>query len=207
LQVLLDPEDYGFLSIRCLILIFGLEAERVVRILEVPDRYLPSGMGELEMLEGTWCARTVAFAAAWFYGERDVARRRGIYGDAWEIARHVRAAGGQTRFLGEAEALSAAPGEIIGFHYSLSLYNDDVDHDRPGRQPNHAGYTHVALVIAVDPLLGPIIVHRWKDPLDEERWPVRVEPLAALLAEHGDLFSPREMMTPWRLAFANYRFR
>lgn len=159
---------------------------------------VPPGMTRNELLREPACAKTVYRLFERAFGHDGIApAARGVVGNAWELAANVRSHGGESFPW---DAALARPGDMIGFYYAISRYNDDVDHERPGRQPNPVGYSHVALVIAVDPDYGPILIHQFNPPpelrLSGERrpWPLRVETLAGFLSAFEGFFEPIEII-------------
>jgi hypothetical protein len=170
----------------------ALALERIAR--EAGPRFLPPGVGEAELAGEAVCAKVVSrlFWSA-FGGEDDLASARGVSGDAWMMSRNVRLFGGAAYPWSASVAASARPGDIIGLHYRLSVYND---------RPKPVDYSHVALVVASGEGLGILVAHAWKvpdallAPGEAKPWPLRLELLSDLAADYRGLFEPKELIRP-----------
>jgi hypothetical protein len=128
-----------------------------------------------------------------FYYEKGACAARGVSGNAWDMSRNIRLFGGSVQAAPLAEGTAFQPGDILGLHYALSLYND---------RPKPVDYTHVALVVGVSPSKGPLLMHCWRPPEGlfpagtPRPWPVRLEFLGDLLAGYPGLFEIRELIRP-----------
>ncbi len=137
----------------------------------------------------------------------------GVGGGAWQIPEFVKKQGGDYKFYdwrnGEIfnEYDSLSPGDILGFHYTLSDYRPLVWHKDPEESAPKRGmdrgntpdidFTHVALY------LGKrgnehIITHLYHPPRCQGCDPVRTESLENFLNEFKDKFFIRVVIKPDR---------
>ncbi len=166
--------------------------ERLVTL--VGPGFVPPEVSFDELDGEAVCAKVVSRLFWQAFGrEDDLATARGVSGNAWDMSANVRLFGGQVLPWNAADPAALRPGDILGLHYALSIYNST-------RKP--VPYTHVALVVAVTATDGPLVVHCWRPPMGlfpvgtAPPWPVRIEFLRDLLSGYPDLFRVCEVIRP-----------
>ena len=182
--------------------------------------YVPPGLTVEQLMMGGICVKALMdmFWAVFGTEETSDAGPR-IYVNAWEMENHLLSSSGEIIWTKRENSRAANRGDdfakysrlveigdILGLHYGLSVYNTDVEHQTKGIQPNPVGYTHVALVIAIDPVDGPIVAHHYRLPNEMkgdsavQPWPLRIEPVNKMLDIFMGLFEVRAIMRPLRFS-------
>ena len=173
-------------------------------------------MSRSDIFSGNACAMTVNRLFWNIFGDESIlATARGVSGNSWMIEENLLAFGSEIIWTKRIEGIATKEGglfsdyiddietgDILGIYYKYSLYNKDVDLEKPGIQPNPVGYTHLALVLGIDPVKGPAIAHLYLLKPDvfipgaTEIWPLRIEYLTDFLDAFEGVFEVHSIMHP-----------
>ncbi len=173
-------------------------------------------MSRSDIFSGNACAMTVNRLFWNIFGdESSFDTARGVSGNSWMMEANLLAFGSEIVWIkrndGNAKNVggvfsdyidSVETGDVLGIYYKYSLYNKDVDLEKPGIQPNPVGYTHIALVLSTDPVKGPAIAHLYLLKPDvyisgvTEIWPLRIEYLTDFLDAFEGVFEVYSIMRP-----------